>query len=95
LYSFPTIQPLDTEILNTILKTHHAIYTIEEHRVSGGFGSSIVEYINSIQIKNTIHVEKIGLNDSYTTISAEYDRLLEFHKLTPELIAERISKLIH
>ncbi len=38
------IKPLDTELLDQLIKTHHYLVTLEEHMIAGGAGSSIGEY---------------------------------------------------
>jgi transketolase len=41
--SFHTIQPLDMEAVQKAARTHHAILTIEEHVVTGGFGTQVAD----------------------------------------------------
>ena len=58
------IKPLDTNILNNLTQNHNNFLIVEEGVLSGGFGSSILEYfsLNSIN-KN---VKLIGINDEFT-----------------------------
>jgi transketolase len=88
LYAFPTINPLDKKLLDKIIIKNQIIITIEEHRISGGFGTAVGEYIQERNYKNKL--VKIGLNDVITSISAEYDRLLSYHHMLPRQIANRI-----
>ena len=39
-YTFPTVKPIDKEVILQCAKTHKAIVTVEEHNLSGGFGSA-------------------------------------------------------
>lgn len=91
--SFPTIQPLDRKMIKQIIQNHNYIFTIEEHRKTGGLGSAISEFLAEIQQKN-ISFLRFGLTDSYSPISASYNELLKYHKLTPEQISRVILNKI-
>ena len=39
-----TIKPLDTACLDAVFASGRPIFTMEEHVLSGGFGSSVLEY---------------------------------------------------
>lgn len=41
--SFPSVKPLDEEMLEDTFKNFRCIFTIEEHSVCGGFGSAVAE----------------------------------------------------
>jgi len=58
------IKPIDTSMLNDLTINHNNFLIVEEGVLSGGFGSSILEYfsLNSIN-KN---VKLIGINDEFT-----------------------------
>jgi transketolase len=88
LYAFPTIHPLDSAALKIIAKKHTVIVTLEEHRVSGGFGTAVGECL--IQMNLPVVLVKIGLRDGYSTLSSDYDRLLEHHGMVPKLMAAKI-----
>ena len=45
--SFPTIRPLDEAALREAARAHRAILTIEEHSISGGFGSRVADALLS------------------------------------------------
>jgi 1-deoxy-D-xylulose-5-phosphate synthase len=42
------VKPLDTEMIDQIIASHHTIITIEDGTVLGGFGSAVAEYVASI-----------------------------------------------
>ena len=49
------IKPFDVEMLNKIAKSHSHIITMEEGALSGGFGSSLLEYLfQTVSIKRKI-----------------------------------------
>jgi 1-deoxy-D-xylulose-5-phosphate synthase len=39
------VKPLDTELLYTLLKTHHQLITFEDHAIQGGAGSAVAEFV--------------------------------------------------
>ena len=57
------VKPLDTDLIDDIIKSHSALVTVEENAVMGGAGSAVNEYLlnsgQSIQIRN------IGIPDRY------------------------------
>lgn len=63
-YSIPVIKPLN--LSNLDLGSAKAIITVEEHTLSGGFGSAILEYLNNLE--NRIPVRRIGLPDEIRTV---------------------------
>ena len=59
------IKPLDSEVLNSLEKTGLPILTYEGDVLAAGFGSSILEYFESIQ--KTVRIKRIGLADHFVT----------------------------
>ena len=57
------IKPIDEKMLEEIFKSHRSIVTIEEGTILGGFGSSILEYSSTKNIKSNIKV--LGLPDTF------------------------------
>lgn len=92
-YSFQTVNPLDEDLILKITKRFKTIVTLEEHRVTGGFGSAVAEFIVSPKNPNFNKVIKFGLKDSFCTISGDYETLLKHHAFTPEDIINSINKL--
>jgi 1-deoxy-D-xylulose-5-phosphate synthase len=41
------IKPIDTSMLDEVAKSHKYLFTLEDNYISGGFGSSILEYLSS------------------------------------------------
>ena len=53
------VKPIDTEILDEVVKEHHLIVTMEENVASGGFGEKVRNYLdeNAPNVKLiTIHI---------------------------------------
>ncbi len=64
-YNFPFIKPLDAELLKMILNKYHQIITLEDGVISGGFGSGVLEFANSIGIYKNIKI--FGVPDEFIT----------------------------
>lgn len=73
LYSCPFIKPMDTDALVHIANRYKEIITMEEHQLSAGFGSAVLEQINDAyqQGKIAIYPKIIrkGINDVFLSIS--------------------------
>ena len=65
-YTFPTVKPLDTEVINNTAKDFDLIVTVEEQNIVGGFGSAVAEVLAENPQKAKLL--RIGLNDTYSTI---------------------------
>lgn len=90
LYSFPTIKPLDTEIVRKYANTAELIVTIEEHNIIGGFGSAVAEIM--AESKNNCKLLRIGLNDTYSSIVGSQAYLREMYGIDAKSIEKKILK---
>jgi transketolase len=86
-----TIKPIDTNALDNLIRKGKTIFTIEEHSITGGLGSSVAEYVSSIP--NSPVVNRIGLPDEFV-ITAEYRYILEKYGLVGSHIANTIKEKI-
>jgi 1-deoxy-D-xylulose-5-phosphate synthase len=59
------IKPLDNRLLDEIFKDYDIIFTIEDHYLSGGFGSAVLEYAAKKNYKGKIR--NIGYPDEFVT----------------------------
>lgn len=89
IYSFTTISPLDKTLLKKIAVKYKYLITLEEHRKTGGFGSSILETVYKINHNILI----IGLSSpSFVKTSADYEILIKEYGFDSESIAKTIIK---
>ncbi len=79
-----TIKPLDAELINKLASTCKGIVTVEDHSIIGGLGSSISEYLSTI---NPTKITMIGVEDRFGE-SGGSEELLELVGLTVERIEE-------
>jgi transketolase len=82
-----TIKPIDKKTLVAAARTTGAIVTVEEHQISGGLGSAVMEAISEDW---PVPVHRIGVRDSFGE-SGEPAELLEKYGLT----AKHIIKAAH
>ena len=83
-----TIKPLDENAILKALKSK-LIISVEEHSVIGGLGSSICEFISSLNIITP--VLRIGVNDYYPH-AGSYSALLSECGLDSEGIIKRVME---
>lgn len=86
------IKPLDELMLTDLLKKYKNIITVEEGILSGGFGSSILEYSSKFKFKNTIKIHAI--DDDFTT-HGDRKYLLEECNLDVNSITNTIEHFIN
>lgn len=90
LYSFPTIKPIDKDLIISLSKKFSIIYTLEEHNKFGGFGSAISEVVAQIP-GNRACVKMIALDDEYTSIVGDCSYLRHYYHLDAESIVTKIK----
>lgn len=92
-YTFPTIKPIDKEVIIDCAKNCKHIFTIEEHNVVGGFGSAVSEVVAELE-GNKASIHAIGLNDEYASKIGSQEYLRKEYLLDSENIVNRILKVI-
>ena len=88
IYTFPTVKPIDTEVIKEIAASHEFIVTCEEHNLSGGFGSAVAEVL--AELPSHARLVRIGMNDQYCTLVGDQKYLRHQYGMSGEKIAERI-----
>lgn len=88
-----TIKPLDVENIKYECKKQSTIFSLEEHNIIGGIGSSIADIIatNNINAK----LIKIGLEDVFAKGYGTYSEIRQMNGLDAESIYERIKKELY
>jgi len=84
------IKPIDKNLLEKIKKEGYNILTIEDNILKGGLGSSIKEYLSSIDYKGTI--KSIGYDDGFIP-QGNVETLYKVYKLDSENISKAVIKL--
>jgi len=84
------IKPVDKVMLKLLIKTHDCFIIVEEGILSGGFGSSILEYFSLNSISKNVKI--IGVNDKFTEQGTRKE-LLDLLGLNVETINNIINKI--
>lgn len=88
-YSFPTVKPIDQETILECAKGADAIFTVEEHNITGGFGSAVAEVLAGAGAGTPLY--RLGLNDEYCTKVGSQQYLRNEYGISAEKIVEYIS----
>lgn len=94
IYTFPTIKPIDKDLIEQCAKDYELIVTCEEHNIVGGFGSAVAEVMAEMRMKNA-HLLRIGLNDMYAVRVGDQNYLREQYGMAAHQIAARIEEEIN
>ncbi len=81
------IKPLDTKMLDKIISSHEILITMEEGILTGGFGSSIVDYTKNLNIT----IETMGIKDEYVEHGTRKE-LLDLVGLNTDSLINLIEK---
>ena len=85
-------KPLDTDMLLDSATTSKLIVTLEDHVITGGFGSAVIEALQ--QADKSLPVERIGWPDKFVEHGSSVETLRAENHLDPDSIIERlISRL--
>ena len=87
-----TVKPLDKEILLKWIPQVKKIVTVEENVLSGGFGSSILEFTNDHFPDHSNKISRIGLKDAFIKQYGNQDLLFKSNNLTVENLIKEILK---
>lgn len=87
-YTFPTVKPIDKEIIYKCARDFDLIVTCEEHNCIGGFGSSVAEVL--AELPKHARLLRIGLNDEYSILVGNQKYLRQKYGIDGESIAKKI-----
>ena len=90
-YTFPTVKPIDKEVILECAKTHKAIITVEEHNLSGGFGSVVAEVLaeaDGVKAK----LVRVALDDRYSCIVGSQKYLRKQYSIDAKAIIEKVKE---
>lgn len=87
-YTFPTVKPIDREVIEHCSENYDLIVTVEEHNIIGGFGSAVAEVISGLRSHGRLI--RIGLNDTYSSLVGNQKYLRSQFGLDAKGIADRI-----
>lgn len=91
-YSFPTVKPIDKEVIGDCAGRFDHIFTVEEHNIVGGFGSAVAEVISELGKSAKLH--RLGISDFYCSEVGSQAYLRDLVGISSEKIAEHISSVL-
>lgn len=91
LYSVPRVQPLDEEAVLACAAGHRAVFTMEEHGITGGLGSAVAELLIE-QGRCPAVFHRYGVPDSFAMLTGSRDYQLDYFGLSPQKAAADMWK---
>jgi len=85
------LKPLDGDLIKEALSLSNKIVTVEDNALMGGFGSSILEWLNANNQKADVF--NMGIGDAFVE-QGKPDELYEDLGISPDKITKRISDWI-
>lgn len=90
-FTFPSVKPIDKTSILTIARKSSQLFTVEEHNVVGGFGSTVADVL--AEAGGTIPpLQKLGLQDVYPSIVGSQTYLRDYYGFSAERIVDCILK---
>jgi 1-deoxy-D-xylulose-5-phosphate synthase len=83
-------KPLDEALLLELERDHTHVITLEEHSLSGGFGSAVAEFVSDHGLK--LRVERMGIPNVLVQHDSQ-DKQRALFGLTGEALAARIRQI--
>ncbi|MCK5583066.1 MAG: 1-deoxy-D-xylulose-5-phosphate synthase, partial [Elusimicrobiales bacterium] len=85
------LKPLDSDLIKEALELSKKIVTVEDNALMGGFGSSILEWLNANALKADVF--NMGIGDAYVE-QGKPEQLYNDLGISPDKIAKRIQEWI-
>ncbi|MBI5613799.1 hypothetical protein HY947_02655 [Candidatus Gottesmanbacteria bacterium] len=92
LVSMHTIKPLDVSFILRLSNSCRAIFTIEEHSIIGGLGSSVAEVL--AEQNNTVIFKRFGVSDRFTKVNGSRTYLQKANGLNTETLSESMIHIM-
>lgn len=90
-YTFPTVKPIDKETILECASKYNTIITVEEHNLSGGFGSAVAEVLaeeSGVKAK----LVRVALDDRYSCIVGSQKYLRKQYSIDASAIIEKVKE---
>ena len=86
-----TIKPLDVDLVWKLAEETGALVTAEDHSIIGGLGSAVAEALGE---KKPANLERIGVRDTFTETSLNYEELLDHYGMSVEDIVKAARRAV-
>ena len=92
-YTFPTVKPIDREVIEKVSSEFELVVTVEEHNIIGGFGGAVAEVMAEMHDKKA-YLLRIGLDDEYSIRVGNQKYLRQQYGMNDAAIVEKIMETI-
>lgn len=89
-YTFPTVKPIDKDVILQCAGAHDCILTVEEHNLSGGFGSAVAEVL--AENGGRAKLVRVALDDRYSCIVGSQKYLRKQYGIDAKAIAKKVKE---
>lgn len=93
LYSFPTIKPLDSDLISSAAYKYDNIVTVEENNIYSGFGSSVADVLSGCRDRRAV-LTKIGLNDIFPSVVGDTEYLRSIYGMDSDSIKSIVMRIM-
>jgi transketolase len=91
--SMHTVKPLDSGAVLSAARDTHAVFTLEEHSITGGLGGAVAEVLAECG-EPPVLFRRFGLPTSFSAAIGDQEYLRKAHGLSADSIAEGIESAI-
>ncbi len=89
-YTFPTVKPIDKETVLQCAEKYNTIITVEEHNLSGGFGSAVAEVLAEENVNAKL--VRVALDDRYSCIVGTQKYLRQQYSIDAQAIIKKVKE---
>jgi transketolase len=87
-----TLKPVDQTLIAQLGRAHEAVFTVEEHSITGGLGSAVSEVLCETGFRGIF--KRIGIEEPLRRISGQPAYLRRVYGLTADLLAQKILRTL-
>ncbi|MBR4289527.1 MAG: transketolase [Oscillospiraceae bacterium] len=92
-YTFPTVKPIDKDVITRCANECNLMVTCEEHNVVGGFGTAVAEVMAELPGCKA-RLLRIGIEDNYCTVVGSQKYLRAAYGIDAESIARKVREAV-
>lgn len=91
-YTFPTVKPIDRDVIARCAADFDLVVTVEEHNLAGGFGSAVAEVMAELPAHGRLL--RVGIHDTYCALVGDQKYLRSQFRLDAAGIAAQILEVL-
>lgn len=90
LYSFPTIKPIDEDLIKKCTSDYKIIFTVEEHSIYGGLGTAVGDVMLDNHDAGDAKLVRMGFSDTFAPFTGTREYLNDYYGISSGKISERV-----